>query len=214
MPHTQTQYPNMKLSLMIPLRSTVAWCLRRAFGLALVDGDSLPDQSAIYIANHRSNLDAILIWASLPRATREQTRPVAARDYWGATPIRRWVACQLFRALLLDRRPAMRRSHPLAPLMSALEAGESLILFPEGTRHSGPEPLAPLKAGIYHLHRHHPEVAVVPLWLAGCQQIFPKGALLPLPLPSSVTLGPPLPDAPDKQTYLSHAKESLLQLAA
>src|ERR1043165_9311470 len=56
----------------------------------------------VYFANHTSHLDALVLWASLPRNIRMLTRPVAARDYWEADPIRRYIASS-FNALLIDR---------------------------------------------------------------------------------------------------------------
>ena len=44
----------------------------------------------IYFANHGSHLDTILLWAALPKILRETTHPVAAADYWGRTPMRRF----------------------------------------------------------------------------------------------------------------------------
>jgi 1-acyl-sn-glycerol-3-phosphate acyltransferase len=46
----------------------------------------------VFFANHTSNLDAPVIWASLPTPVRRLTRPVAARDYWEAAPVRRKIA--------------------------------------------------------------------------------------------------------------------------
>ena len=43
-------------------------------------------EQRIYFANHQSHLDWILIWAALPAELRRQTRPIAAREYWTATP--------------------------------------------------------------------------------------------------------------------------------
>ncbi len=54
----------------------------------------------VYFANHTSNLDAAVLWASLPPSIRKKTRPVAAKDYWTESALRRWLANQIFRALL------------------------------------------------------------------------------------------------------------------
>jgi 1-acyl-sn-glycerol-3-phosphate acyltransferase len=57
----------------------------------------------VYFANHSSHLDTLVLWAALPRELRDSTRPVAARDYWGATGARRWLAESVFRAVLIER---------------------------------------------------------------------------------------------------------------
>ena len=65
---------------------------------------SQPDTcQRVYFANHTSHLDALLIWASLPRLVREITRPVAAKDYWSRGALRRWLAEEVFNAILIDR---------------------------------------------------------------------------------------------------------------
>lgn len=196
------------------IRSFIAWLLRSCFGLHFLDTSDHPAPT-IYFANHSSHLDFLLIWASLPNTHRETTRPVAALDYWGATPFRKWIACHLFRAVLLDRRTLMRRSHPLAPLMEVLEKGESLIIFPEGTRHLENHGLGKFKAGLYLLHQQFPKTNVTPVWLHNAGRAYPKGALLPIPLRITVNIGCPLsikPQTVDRMVYLDLAKRSLSSL--
>ena len=54
----------------------------------------------IYFANHTSHLDALVLWASLPKSIRLLTRPVAAVDYWQGGPVRRYMA-SVFDLLLI-----------------------------------------------------------------------------------------------------------------
>ena len=67
-------------------------------------------------------------------ATRERTRPVAARDYWGKTKLTRAMAVGLFNALLIARDGITRQDNPIEQMAAAMREGDSLILFPEGTR--------------------------------------------------------------------------------
>ena len=48
-------------------------------------------EQRIYFANHQSHFDWVLIWAALPHELRATTRPIAARDYWTATPFKHWI---------------------------------------------------------------------------------------------------------------------------
>ena len=65
---------------------------------------SQPDTcQRVYFANHTSHLDALVIWSSLPQTVREVTRPVAAKDYWSRGFVRRWLAQEVFDAILIDR---------------------------------------------------------------------------------------------------------------
>jgi len=168
----------------------------------------------IYFANHASHLDTVALWSALPPALRRQTRPVAARDYWGKGALRRLVAGRGLNAVLIDRNREQPGADPLAPLREALERGDSLILFPEGTRNPEPE-LLPFRAGLYHLVAQYPQVEPVAVHLDNARRSMPKGSLLPVPLICTVRFGAPLPLLPgeDKAGYLERAREAVRALA-
>ncbi|KAA2238272.1 lysophospholipid acyltransferase family protein [Salinarimonas soli] len=174
----------------------------------------VPEQR-IYYANHASHGDFVLIWSVLPPPLRRATRPVAAADYWGRDALRRYLGQALFAAVLIDRNPAARAADPIAAMGDALDAGSSLILFPEGTRNATDAPLLPFRSGLYHLARVHPRVACVPVWIENVNRVLPKGEFLPLPLLCSVTFGEPLRPAPEegKAAFLDRARDALLTLA-
>lgn len=140
----------------------------------------------IYCANHTSHLDAVLLMASLEETT--PPRPLAAADYWGKG-LRRFWADRVFRTVFVER--DSRQLNPLTPAFEALRQGDSLIVFPEGTRGPG-DGLQPLKPGIYYLARAFRQVEIVPAWIDNAHRILPKGAVLPLPALCSVTYGTPL----------------------
>ncbi len=168
----------------------------------------------VYFANHVSNADMPMIWSVLPPALRRQTRPVAAADYWLKNGLRAFAGRDVFRAVLIDRRPEARTDDPVAQMVAALDEGSSLIIFPEGKRNMGPDPLEPFKTGLYHLARARPQVDFVPTWIANLNAVMPKGEIIPLPLMCTVTFGAPihvLPDEP-KEAFLSRATAALLAL--
>jgi 1-acyl-sn-glycerol-3-phosphate acyltransferase len=167
----------------------------------------------IYFANHTSHLDAAVLWVSLPPLLRRQTRPVAARDYWGKPGLRRWFANSTFRALLIDRERTDPNADPLAPLSEALAHGDSLILFPEGTRHRERLP-AEFKSGLFHLAMRHPSVELVPVYLENLYRSMPKGAHLPVPLTCAVRFGAPLQRIPGeaKTAFLQRARDAVIAL--
>src|SRR5579863_9224822 len=112
-----------------------------------------PSQSQrIYYANHTSHMDFLLLWSSLPARLRAKTRPVAAEDYWSEGVIRPYIGKQVFRCVFVERVWSDRAVSPIAPMIEALDHGDSLILFPEGTRGSGAG-LLPFKSGIFHVAR-------------------------------------------------------------
>src|ERR1700722_15040907 len=91
----------------------------------------------VYFANHTSNLDFVVLWAAMPRHLRAATRPVAAHDYWTAHPVRLAPGQRGFHAVLIERKKVTRANNPMEPMLTALRAGDSLIIFPEGGRMEG-----------------------------------------------------------------------------
>lgn len=166
----------------------------------------------LYFANHQSHADLVLIWASLPRHLRRPTRAVAARDYWARTAFRHWLTRAVFNVVYVSRE-RQADEDPLQPLAQAMAAGDSLILFPEGTRGSGDEPQA-FKAGLYNLARQFPQAELIPTWITNVQRVMPKGALLPVPVQCHVTFGAPLQVGADEdcQTFLLRARAAVLAL--
>ncbi len=169
----------------------------------------------IYFANHRSHADFVLIWTVLPAPLRRLTRPVAGADYWLKSGTRKFIGQRVFRAVLIDRDPVTREADPIAIMAAALDEKSSLILFPEGTRNTGEEPLLPFKSGLYHLARARPEVELVPIWIENLNRVMPKGEVVPIPLLCTVTIGAPivLGAGEDKETFLDRSRNSLLALS-
>ena len=167
----------------------------------------------IYFANHTSHLDAVALWAALPPLLRTRTRPVAAKDYWEANRVRRWLAGQVFHALLIERRKVTTQQNPLREMLAALDAGDSLILFPEGTRSASVEPQA-FKSGLFHLAMERAAVEFVPVYLENLNRILPKGEMLPVPVMGSITVGAPirLEVGETKQSFLERARRAVWNL--
>jgi 1-acyl-sn-glycerol-3-phosphate acyltransferase len=193
-------------------------------------------EQRIYFANHQSHADLVMIWAALPRELRGITRPIAARDYWTKTPFRQWITTAVFNAIYVDRGknrgqipinphagiPSEKlesdpdfsdASDPLEPLIEALEHGDSIILFPEGTRGNAEEP-QPFKAGLYNLAQKFPQVVLVPAWIDNVQRVMPKGEVVPVPILCSVTFGAPIRLEPqeERREFLDRARHAVIAL--
>ena len=170
------------------------------------------EKQRVYFANHSSHLDTILVWAAMPPELRRRVRPVAAADYWGKGRIQRHIALKVLNAVLIDRQT--RSSDPLEPLKTALAAGDSLILFPEGTRGTGELPSA-FKPGLYHLAKAFPQVELVPAFLDNLRRALPKGSLVPVPLSCVARFGVPihLEEGEAKPNFLNRAREAVVALA-
>lgn len=173
------------------------------------DAPPSTDGARVFFANHTSHVDFVLLWSYLPPDLRRRTRPVAARDYWEKGPIRRYFARRVFRALLIDRAgPEARRA--VDQMAQGLAAGDSLILFPEGTRGSG-DTIAPFKAGLYHLCDAHPGLELVPVSMENLNRVLPKGEFIPVPMVSRVVFGESLrlENGETKDEFLARARRAV-----
>ena len=168
----------------------------------------------IYFANHSSHIDTVALWAALPPELRETTRPVAAADYWNKGGIKTHIAVKALNAVFIDRRRDDPNADPLAPLVTALEHGDSLIIFPEGTRTAQALPSA-FKSGIFKLAERFPNVELIPVYLENLHRSMPKGEVLPVPLMCTVRFGAPLARiaGEDKAHFLERARQAVVDLA-
>ena len=169
-------------------------------------------EQRIYFANHQSHADLILMWAALPAELRSITRPIAAKDYWTQTPFKKWITSAVFNAIYVDRVKTGDQD-PLEPLIDALTNGDSVILFPEGTRGNQEEPQA-FKSGLYNLALKFPGVVLIPTWINNVQRVMPKGEVVPVPILCSVTFGAPvaLADGEDRASFLVRARQAVVDL--
>lgn len=169
----------------------------------------------IYYANHTSHGDFVLIWASLPEELRVRTRPVAGADYWNASPLRRWIAHEVLRGVVIERTRSEGGPNPVEQMIAALDHGDSLILFPEGTRNTTDDVLLPFKSGIFHLVAARSDVECVPVWIENLNRVMPKGEFVPIPLLCTLSFGVPVRIVADedKDAFLDRLRDALLALA-
>ena len=169
-------------------------------------------EQRIYFANHQSHFDWVLIWAALPTELRAVTRPIAAKDYWTSTPLKHWITREIFNAIYVNRQRTDDQD-PLEPLLAALGNGDSLVIFPEGTRSNKGDP-QPFKSGLYHLAEQFPQVHLIPAWIDNVQRVMPKGEVVPVPILCTVTFGAPLTleAGEDKRAFLERARAAVVAL--
>ena len=166
----------------------------------------------IYFANHQSHLDWVMIWAALPSELRASTRPIAARDYWTAGAFKHWLTREVFHAVYVSRQRSDDQD-PLEPLIEALGHGDSLVIFPEGTRSNRGLPQS-FKSGLYHLAQQFPQVQLIPAWIDNVQRVMPKGEVVPVPILCTVSFGAPmaLHEGEDKRAFLERARDAVIAM--
>ncbi|MHC4403820.1 MAG: lysophospholipid acyltransferase family protein [Planctomycetota bacterium] len=175
---------------------------------------SQPDTcQRVYFANHTSHLDAIVLWSALPASIRALTRPVAAKDYWTAGRLRRFLATRVFNAMLIDRTEIKVHRSPIDLMIREIGDRHSLIVFPEGGRSSGPE-VGEFKSGLYYLCKKRPDLELIPVHIDNMNRILPRGEVLPVPLLTCISFGPPmwLEAGESKLDFLGRAREAVRRL--
>jgi 1-acyl-sn-glycerol-3-phosphate acyltransferase len=208
-----------------PVAAMIAAVARLISGVQVRWVDSEPDaRQAVYVANHSSHLDFVVLWSSLPAEVRAVTRPVAAQDYWNAG-LRRALAVNVFRAVLVARHAAKSEAEneaigasadprlAIEHMLEAMGDTDSLILFPEGTRGTGEE-VARFKSGLYYLCQQRPGLRMIPAYLNNLNRILPKGEFLPVPFISKLTFGPAIILVPgeSKPAFLERARAAVCRL--
>lgn len=196
------------------MKDFAAWIIRVICGVRVLPEGALPQTTAVYFANHTSHLDFVTIWAALPAPIRNQVRPVAGRDYWEKTALRKKIAVGFFNAVLIERQRVTVACSPLEPMVSALDQGAPLIVFPEGTRGRDGN-ISEFKSGLYHLAKARPATPLVPVYLQNLSRILPKGDFLPVPVLGSLTIGAPLhlQAGEAKPDFLARARTAVQQLS-
>jgi 1-acyl-sn-glycerol-3-phosphate acyltransferase len=177
--------------------------------------ESPPDLSRqrIYFANHTSHMDTLAILAALPSKARANVKPVAAADYWGKNRFLSYLSQKGLNAVLIERKSAPGQN-VLQPIMDVLEAGHSIIFFPEGTRSDQALP-GDFKSGLYRMAQAFPDVDLVPVYLENLHRSMPKGKHIPLPILCTIRIGDPIGqnEGESKQDFLSRAHYAIVRLA-
>ena len=103
----------------------------------------------------------------------------------------------------------------MQPLYDTLAKGDSLIIFPEGTRNKDVIP-QPFKSGIYHLAKRFPTVEFIPVYLENLSRIMPKGEFWPVPLACTARFGTPLylQEGEEKEAFLERARQGVMDACA
>ena len=160
-------------------------------GLRVRGRDHLPDAGPfLLIANHSSHLDTVSLLSLFPLKRLAGVRPVAAADYFDRNWFISAMSRTFFNILPIVRKKITPENNPLDQMRAAVEAGYSLIIFPEGTRGSSGD-VSQFRTGVAHLLEKVPDLPVVPAYLVNMGRSLPKGELIPVPFFCEIRLGAP-----------------------
>jgi 1-acyl-sn-glycerol-3-phosphate acyltransferase len=167
---------------------------------------------AVLVANHNSHLDAVALISLFPLRMLSKLRPVAAQDYFFRNPFLKWFALSIMGIIPLDREVKSKRKHPLVSINEALDRGEIVIVFPEGSR-GAPEQLGDFKAGIAHIAKKNPEAPLVPIYMHGLGKVLPKGEALLVPFFLDVFIGEAIQWRDNKKAFMEELSARMTALA-
>jgi 1-acyl-sn-glycerol-3-phosphate acyltransferase len=180
--------------------------LRLVHQFEVIGRENVPvGQSMILVANHQSHWDALCLLSALPLGWVHRAFPAAAADYFFTSLPRSLVAAVVVNALPFDRHAKGAGSIALCRRLLAVP-GHALVLFPEGTR-SPDGRTAAFKPGIGLLVAGT-EIPVVPCYIGGAWESWPRERVLPRPGRLRVVIGPPR-----RYSHLPKGKESVLAVA-
>lgn len=182
-------------------------------GLNVRNRERLPARGpAIVIANHNSHLDTMVLMSLFPWRVLPRLRPAAAVDYFLRNRWFAWFSREIVGIVPVERGARERGLDPLKDCYGALDRGDILILFPEGTR-GEPERLGAFKKGVAYLVERYPQVPVVPIFLHGLGKALPRGEALLVPFFCDVFVGEPVPWTGDRNRFIGVLEQAVQGLA-
>ena len=165
------------------------WLVAKLLGrITIVGAENVPTTGAFVLAPvHRSNVDFALVSLVTKRRMR----------YMGKDSIFKWSFTNKL-VIALGAFPVHRGSadrEALRVCIEVIESGQPLVMFPEGTRQSGPVVQELFDGTVYVAGKT--QVPIVPVGIGGSERAMPKGSKLIHPAKLVLTVGEPIP-APER----------------
>lgn len=183
-------------------------------GLNLRGRNNLPDSGpAVIVANHNSHLDTMVLMSLFPLSMIHRVRPVAAADYFiEGGGFKAWLSKRCIGIIPMDRSGNTKKEELFSGCNEALDNGDILILFPEGSR-GQPEQMSELKKGVFHLLNSRPQTPLTPIMLHGLGRALPKGEALLVPFNCDVIIGEPLEISNNPDEFVTKIGETFSDLS-
>ena len=181
-------------------------------GLRVRNWELLPGKGpAILVANHNSHLDTMVLMSLFPLRKLHLLRPVAAADYFLRNRLIGWFSQEVIGIIPIDRRGQQGADNIFDGCIEALNRGQILIIYPEGSR-GEPEQMEEFKWGITKLVQQVPETPVTPILLHGLGKSLPKGEGLLVPFFCDVLIGQALHWGGSRQDFMQSLRDRFEQL--
>ena len=162
----------------------ILWAFSKLFWRATFQGvENVPKTGAFVLAPvHRSNVDTPIVSG----VTTRRMRFMGKDSMWKYKPTG-WLFTALG-AFPVHRGSADREA--LRRTLEVLQGGEPVVIFPEGTRQTGPL-IQPLFEGAAYVATRA-GVPIIPVGIGGSEQAMPKGAKMLKPVKVHVIVGEPM----------------------
>lgn len=158
-------------------------------GLNIRGRNNLPmGGPAVIAANHNSHLDAMVLMSLYPLWVLHRVRPVAAADYFFKNRFLRWFSLNCVGIIPLERGARKPSDALFASCHQALDRGDILILFPEGSR-GNPEKIGTIKKGLFRMVEGRSDTRIIPVVMHGLGRALPRGEALLVPFNCDVIVG-------------------------
>ena len=182
-------------------------------GLNVRGRNNLPRHGpAVIVANHNSHLDTMVLMSLYPLSMIHKVRPVAAADYFIENgSFMAWLSLRCIGIIPMDRSGHTEKTALFDGCDEALNNGDILILFPEGSR-GEPEKMSELKKGGFHLLNNRPNTRVTPIMLHGLGRALPKGEFLFVPFNCDVVIGENVERGNNAASFIKEITDSFKDL--
>ena len=165
------------------------------FGVNVSGIDNLPKiakGASIIVANHNSHIDTLLLMSLFSSFQTIKIHPVAAADYFCNTKLKEFIFTKILGIIPISRKVKKASKEEIfKDINEKLRAGETIIIYPEGTRGETSE-LTKFKTGVAHIAKMNPQIPVIPCYINGPDRILPKGTFLWVPFIADVYISEPI----------------------
>ena len=167
-------------------------------------------QPYVFMANHASTIDIWALFLAIPRRVRMIAKKQLAR-----IPLFGWVMWA-GRFIFIDRQNAAAARRSIDDAGRRIRGGDSVLIFPEGTRTRDGQ-LGAFKKGGFHLAMEA-GVPIVPIALRGTRALMPRGSLRVKSGEVSVIIGKPIPTSgltvEDRPALIQRVRDAIAAMAA